>query len=90
MMGCGGGFGWGWMGSWGWVSALINLVVMLVVLGVIIGLLVWVLRRWGRAFSPETLTSPDDPKTILKARYARGEITREQYLEMLRDLEQKA
>ena len=38
-------------------------------------------RRRADSFSQET------PKEILDRRYARGEITREQYLEMRKDLE---
>jgi uncharacterized membrane protein len=51
-----------------------------------IGILLYALvTRWqggqGRA-SP----SPDDPLALLRIRYARGEITREQYQQVLRDL----
>ncbi len=34
--------------------------------------------------------SPEDPKRLLQLRYARGEITREEYLQMLKDLETPA
>ena len=34
-----------------------------------------------------TATSMEDPKRVLQLRYARGEITREEYLQMLKDLE---
>lgn len=66
--------GW-WMG--------IGLLWSLIFWGAIVFLIVWGVR---------TLTSrreerpPHDPLTILKERYARGEITREQYEQMRQDL----
>jgi putative membrane protein len=63
-------------------------------IGVILALvllLVWLWRRVSgtRPAVPSTLqpTAPvASPKEILQIRYARGEITREQYLQMLEDL----
>ena len=36
---------------------------------------------------PAGSPAPEDPKRLLQLRYARGEITREEYLQMLKDLE---
>jgi hypothetical protein len=47
--------------------------------------------RWGMMGNPRVPyeSQPyESPEDIVKRRYARGEITRQQYLEMLRDLEQ--
>ncbi len=41
-----------------------------------------------RTPGPNTTTT-EDPKRLLQLRYARGEITREEYLQMLADLEGK-
>ena len=57
-------------------------IVLLVGVGILLYALV---RRWQGA-AGRAAAGPDDPLALLKIRYARGEITREQYQEMLRDL----
>lgn len=69
-----GGMGWGWIGL-GMVHMLLFWV--LVILGIV------VLARWLASGPPGT--SPD-PLEILKARYAKGEITKEQFEQMKRDI----
>jgi putative membrane protein len=65
---------------------------------VVIGLIVWAITAWSRSSRNRTITGSDiAPATpsaapggraldILMERYARGEITKEQYDEMRRDL----
>ena len=65
------GFHAGWMGLW--------MVVPLIVLI----LLVWIVAR---AASSESRRSEETPEQILKRRYARGEIEREEYERRLTDL----
>lgn len=69
-----GGMGWGWVGL-GIVHMLLFWV--LVILGIV------TLVKWLAA-GPRT--SEQRPIDILKARYARGEITREQFEQMRREL----
>jgi putative membrane protein len=72
---------------------LIELLIVLIILGVFAGvilLVVWAVRRISAsgdqtAFSRGGEVQPS-AREILQMRYARGEITREQYLEMLADL----
>ena len=78
------GYGYGGMGLLG---GLIGLIVSIAVLVGIVLLIVWAVRslsggasRWNQ---PAGSQSPSD---ILKVRYARGEITREQYQQMMKDL----
>lgn len=60
------GWGWGWMGIMGWLVMLAPIV-----------LLIWFL------FSRTKDTNgSEDPLEILKVRYAKGEITREEYERM--------
>ncbi len=74
-----GGTGWGWMWPFG---GLMMVAVVLVVL-----LLFYPLARGSPAGSaPATAGATADPITILKVRYAKGEISREQYDQMARDL----
>jgi len=79
MMG-GGGMGYG---GFGLIGLLFNLVI---IIGVVV-LVVWAVKRftsgntnWNQASGNQS------PRDILQARYARGEITREQYQQMLNDL----
>ena len=77
------GYGFGFAG-WGIMLAGAFLV-LLVVIGLIF-LVIWAVRQGkgpGRSESSQRSQSAED---ILKARFARGEISREQYLSMLEDL----
>ena len=74
-------------GGMGLLGGLIGLIVSIAVLVGIVLLSVWAVRslsggapRWNQ---PAGNQSPSD---ILKVRYARGEITREQYQQMMKDL----
>lgn len=84
------GFGLGCFGNWGnygWLGMLINLVVLLIAIGGVIWLVTWVVRRSDRrAQNPAGIAGVLSAREIVQARYARGEITREQYLEIINDL----
>jgi putative membrane protein len=77
------GFGFG---GFGWIGMIIGLVITI---GVIIGV-IWLMVYFARRGFPDTqgqsMTTSTSPREILQARYARGEITRDQYLQMLDDL----
>lgn len=87
------GGGMGMMGGWGpvdgwarwdpWRAVLGMLSTVLVIGG--IGAVVW--WAFGRAASAPPPSGQPGARDILDARYARGEITREQYQQMRRDLE---
>jgi len=78
------GYGYGGMGLLG---GLIGMIVSIAVLIGVVLLIVWAVRGLAGGSShwnqPSSSQSPAD---ILKVRYARGEITREQYQQMLKDL----
>ena len=80
-----GGFGFGGM-SW------IGMILMLVItIGVIVGLVllvVWVVRRMSANTSQAStqLASGQSAKDIAQARYARGEINREEFQQVLSDI----
>ncbi len=77
------GWGWGYYGGWGsWLGPLFMLIfTVLVVIGLV--LLIRYLVGQGR---PAGGGGGRQPMDILKERYARGEITREQYERMRDDL----
>jgi putative membrane protein len=72
--------GFGMMGFFGgWIGMLVNLAILI---GIVV-LIVWAVKRFT---SNSPSMSVQTPREILQARYARGEITREQYQQMLQDL----
>ena len=75
----------GGMGGWGLLSGLIGL---LLFLGLIIALAALVIWAWRRAGDRPTLRPQREPAAheILAARYARGEIERDEYLKRREDL----
>lgn len=69
-----------WGGMWfGWIFWII-----------IIALIVWLLIRQSNSDKQNVLPpGQESPLDLLKKRYAKGEITREQFLQMKNDLEGK-
>ena len=93
MGGCCGWGGWWGMSGFGWIGLVFNLILwVLIILAVVWGIR-WILKSTSvpaTATSPtssQTPTKSEDPRQLLQLRYARGEITREEYLQMLKDLE---
>ena len=75
--------GYGMMGGFGLIGLIINIVI---IVGIVL-LVVWAVKRFAGGTS--NLIQPagsQSPREILQARYARGEITRDQYQQMLSDL----
>jgi len=81
----------GTFGGFGWIELVFVVIMTAVFVGVVVLILYFIrsMRRRpnqdvsrGPAIPPQVLT----PKDIIQARYARGEITREQYLAILEDL----
>ncbi len=79
----------GMMGPWMWL-------LYLALLGLFVVGVVWFVRQMPavqQVPTPREASHPEDmedPKDVLRLRYARGEITREQYLTMLKDLDEAA
>ena len=85
--GFGGCCGFGSYGTFGWIGMILNFLLVAAVFGGIIWLAVWAVRRANAGSSgANRLDAGESPREILQARYARGEITREQYQEILVDL----
>jgi putative membrane protein len=75
--------GFGVMGGFGLIGLIINIAI---IVGVVV-LAVWAVKRFtGGASNLNQPLGGQSPHEILQARYARGEITREQYQQMLGDL----
>ena len=91
MMGFGGFGVGGMMGGYGPQAfsfnpfgAIISLVLWALIVGGIVLLVVWLARNAGR--TALGASAGDAPLDILKARYAKGEITKEQFDAIKRDL----
>ncbi len=77
----------GMMGGYGYgynpLGMILSLVSWALIIAGVVLLVVWLVRNAGKA----TGTSSQAPLDILKARYAKGEITKEQFDAIQRDLE---
>jgi putative membrane protein len=71
----------GWAGAWGWIFGPL---IMLAFWGGFVALAVWIVRAVWRSGEPRTTSQ--NSLEIAKARYARGEITREQFEQLKKDL----
>lgn len=75
------------LGGFGLLGGLIGLILNLAIIIGIVILVIWVVKRFAGGGTSWTQPSgSQSPRDILQARYARGEITREQYQQMLQDL----
>jgi putative membrane protein len=70
-------------GLYGWIGMAVNLVFWI---GLIL-LVVWIVRKiFAGSSSSRAGVSPGSAREILDVRYARGEITREEYEQMKADI----
>lgn len=84
---------YGGFGGFSWIGMVLNLAIAAIFIIGLILLIIYAVRSLNRRSNnqvlpqgPAVTAAPSSPKEILQARYARGEITREQYLAMLEDL----
>jgi len=75
-------------GGFGLLGGLLGLIFNLVIIVGIVILIVWAVKRFtgGSANLMNQHSGGQSPREILQTRYARGEITRDQYQQMLSDL----
>jgi len=76
---------WFWNGGMNWWMLFGGLFMVLFWGGIIV-LIVWVVKRLTERGGSRGDTERADPLSIAKERYARGEITREQYEQIKQDL----
>ena len=90
------GFGWGCcgfggFGSLGWIGWIVNLVITVGILVGLVLLVIWAVRRISRNQSGSFFASAQTggqgtALEVLQTRYASGEITRDEYRQMLEDI----
>ena len=82
-----GGQGYGFgssSGTWGIVGGIISLLFfLLIIIGTIL-LIVWAVRQFSH--QPHQMTQASKSIEVLRERYAKGEITKEQFEQMKKDL----
>ena len=80
--------GFGGMPGFGWVGMLVGLVIAVAVIIAVVLLVVWLVRRTSKGSTAMSVPmAPNQAaKDIASARYARGEINREEYQQILADL----
>ena len=81
---------WGSLGNfgvWGWTGLILNLIFWIGLIAVFTIVVVWAVRR-ARVSAGTVSYGTGQPTAegILQARYARGEITREQYQRIKQDI----
>jgi putative membrane protein len=90
----GGGFGSG-LGSFGLIGGLIGMVLNIAIIVGVVVLVVWVVQKVSRPGGSSSLVAPTGPagtgqllsaREILDIRYARGELTRDEYQTKLSDI----
>lgn len=72
-----------YFGPWGWLMMAFMMLFWIVVVGGIVWLVVYLTRRSGRG---QGTSAPDSALDILNQRYARGEISKDEYEQMKRDI----
>jgi putative membrane protein len=85
MMGHMGNLGFGGVNVIGFI---LGLLVLLVILAGLVVLVIWAVRHFGKInrMNSTPVSSAQSPKEIVQARYARGEINREEYQQLINDL----
>jgi len=76
-----------WFGNYGWIGMIINLVLTI---GLIIGLVflvIWIVKELNNNNSGKQKNQASTAIEIAKTRYAKGEITRDEFQNLLTDLE---
>ncbi len=77
-------------GGFGWIGMILGLLITIAVIVALVILIVWAVRRMGgtnAGSGSQNLMGPS-AKDIAQARYAKGEISREEYQRILSDLGQ--
>lgn len=85
--------GWGFYGIGGleWIWVIVNLAIIVAVIVAIVLFVIWLVRRLSTnshmATGPAYSRSLEDAKAIAKRRYAQGEISREEYQQIIADIQ---
>jgi putative membrane protein len=73
----------------GWIGMIVGLIATLLIIGGLIVFAIWAVRRMSGSSEtiPQARRPSESAREITQARYAKGEITREEYQMILSDLD---
>ena len=76
-----------WFGSFGWIYLIINLVLIIGTIIALVFLVIWIVKLLSNNNPEQALNNgAQSAVEIAKERYAKGDITREEYQKLLVDL----
>jgi putative membrane protein len=76
-----------WYGGLGWIGVIINLLVSVAAITGLVFLIIWIVKQLSSGNSGMKINyAAPSAVEIAKERYARGEITREEFQKLLEDL----
>jgi len=77
-----------WFGGIGWIFLIINLVLLIGAFIAVVFLVIWIVKQLSNNNPGQALNNDAESAVeIAKERYAKGDITREEYQKLLIDLE---
>lgn len=77
-----------WLGGIGWIFLIINLVLLIGAFIAVVFLVIWIVKQLSNNNPGQALNNDAESAVeIAKERYAKGDITREEYQKLLIDLE---
>lgn len=76
----------GYYSGWGWIGAVMGGIFMLLFWAALIFFIIWLIRSLTQPSRSSTTPPTPSPLDIAKARYARGDITKEQFEQLKKDL----
>jgi len=77
-----------WFGGIGWIFLIINLVLLIGAFIAVVFLVIWIVKQLSNNNPVQALNNDAESAVeIAKERYAKGDITREEYQKLLIDLE---
>jgi putative membrane protein len=82
-----GNFGYGGYGGFGWIGMILGLVITISVIIGLVFLVVWAVRRMSGNTQPSSQKLiGQSAKDAAQVRYAKGEISRDEYQKIISDL----
>jgi|LDZU01.1.fsa_nt_gi putative membrane protein len=75
-----------WFGDYGWIGMIINLVLTIGLIIGIVFLVIWIVRELNNNNRRSNKNEASSAVEIAKVRYAKGEITRDEFQNILTDL----
>ena len=77
-----------WFGGLRWIFLIINLVLIIGAIVALVFLVIWIVKRLSNNNPRQALNNgAESAVEIAKERYAKGDITREEYQKLIIDLE---